>query len=268
MLKQRIITGLILTALAIALIFAVPTLWFLWITAAIMMIAAWEWSQLAGIKFFFLRLIYVALIAACMWGVRYLPIRPVLIVTCIFWLVSLYFILAYPKQSNYWSSIFVRCVMGIFVLVPSWLSVTLIRDASHGPQTLLFFLLLIWAADVGAYFAGKRWGKYKLLPAVSPKKTWQGLWGGLLLSFIVAVISVRLLQIDMASWILLLFMVILLNLYSVTGDLFESMLKRFSNVKDSGHILPGHGGVLDRLDSVTATAPLFLLIWILNINRF
>jgi phosphatidate cytidylyltransferase len=151
------------------------------------------------------------------------------------------------------------------MLLPTWVGAVGIRsmgiafDHSHGAELLLFILLLVWAADTGAYFAGKNLGKHKLAPKVSPKKTWEGVYGGLFLALAVMVAGIHLLQFDREQWLPLKGLTIIIVAYSVIGDLTESIFKRLTGVKDSGRILPGHGGILDRIDGVTAVLPISLL---------
>ncbi|MCP4411035.1 MAG: phosphatidate cytidylyltransferase, partial [Gammaproteobacteria bacterium] len=140
-------------------------------------------------------------------------------------------------------------------------------DFHRGSSLLLFSLCLVWAADTGAFIAGKAFGKHKLAPHVSPKKTWEGVAGGALLAILVAIVSSHLLSIPDKQLPGLALMVVIIVSYSVIGDLTESIFKRLAGVKDSGNILPGHGGVLDRIDGLTAVMPLCLLGYaILGIN--
>src|SRR5207302_1283767 len=120
-------------------------------------------------------------------------------------------------------------------------------------------LILIWAADTGAYFAGRAFGKHKLLPNVSPGKTWEGFFGAMLMTVIVMGFVVYFLNIPPNNWVPLFLLGFVTVIFSILGDLFESMLKRQAGIKDSGKILPGHGGILDRIDSLTSAAPIFAL---------
>lgn len=149
--------------------------------------------------------------------------------------------------------------MGVFTLAPCWLALIIIRSAENGAIILTFVLCLIWSTDIGAYFSGKWWGKTKLIPKVSPNKTWQGLYGGILLTIIVAVIGCIVFNISPLDWLIVVALAIVVAILSVIGDLLESMLKRQINIKDTGNYLPGHGGLLDRIDSLTAAVPIFLL---------
>ena len=132
-------------------------------------------------------------------------------------------------------------------------------DPQHGAELLLFVLLLIWAADTGAYIAGKSLGKTKLAPKISPKKTWEGVIGGMLLALLVLFVGFYLLHFSREQWLPLAILTVIIVAFSVVGDLTESIFKRLTGKKDSGRILPGHGGILDRIDGVLAVLPIALL---------
>jgi len=153
-------------------------------------------------------------------------------------------------------------VLGIALLCFMWVAIALIIHQPHGPWLLLFSIVIVALADIGGYVAGNLFGKHKLAPVVSPGKTWEGFAGGMILQcgLIAAVAPVLPSAIPIAALVAL---VIPVALYSVVGDLFESMVKRHSGVKDSGHLLPGHGGVLDRIDGLMAALPLFILLFLL-----
>ena len=151
------------------------------------------------------------------------------------------------------------------MLVPSWMALVSIRQQPDGDVFLLMLLLLVWGADIGAYFAGKTWGKKKLAPKVSPGKTMAGFWGGVGSCVAIAVGFVIYLELSVLDGFYLVVLSVIAGLASVLGDLFESMLKRQRGIKDSSKLLPGHGGVLDRIDSITAAAPMFVLgVHVLN----
>jgi phosphatidate cytidylyltransferase len=143
---------------------------------------------------------------------------------------------------------------GLLVLVPAWLALARLHAA--GPQWLLFLILLVVAADVGAYFAGRRFGNNKLAPRVSPGKTWEGVLGGFVAAALLAAVGVWWFKVDAPRFLALCIVVVVA---SIIGDLTESLFKRHAGLKDSGRLLPGHGGLLDRVDSVTAAAPVFLI---------
>jgi phosphatidate cytidylyltransferase len=155
-------------------------------------------------------------------------------------------------------------IAGVLVTLPCWASfVALHARPDHGPVLSLTLLVMVWLADSGAYFAGKRWGRTKLAPVISPGKTWEGVLGGIAVSAS-AVLLAGYWYSRSLEWTLVLAPVALLTvMFSIVGDLLESLMKRQAGVKDSGSIIPGHGGVLDRIDSLTAAAPIFLagLLW-------
>ncbi|MCL4792479.1 MAG: phosphatidate cytidylyltransferase, partial [Gammaproteobacteria bacterium] len=192
--------------------------------------------------------------AASYWLIpEWLDLAVVLWAALVWWLVALVWILRYPVPI----SPFAAGLAGILVLVPAWISlVSILQVAGQGPALLLLTLAMIWAADIGAYFAGRRWGRLKLAPRVSPGKTLEGVAGGLLGAVLTAGVGGSVLGLPLAA---MLPFGLCVAAISVVGDLTESMFKRSVGIKDSGRLFPGHGGVLDRIDSITAAAPLFAL---------
>ncbi len=242
-----------------------PTVYLSLMFGLIVLIGAWEWARLVGISAWPGRVIYLLLLASILWLVAELLSYQDYIIwffagVVLWWcLVSISLlrikqIECAPQRLSLFSA-----VAGFFVLVPAWAAIHSIHGSGDsGPMLTLFLLLLIWTADIGAYFAGHRWGRTKLAPVISPGKTREGLYGAMASSVVCAVaLSWWLGEWSLLPWLALLCLVTVL--LSVVGDLFESMFKRQAGAKDSGTILPGHGGVLDRIDSVTAAAPLFLL---------
>src|SRR5699024_8107179 len=266
MLKLRIITALVLVAIVLSALFGLGREWFALVAAAFFLAAAWEWSAWIGRLSLFSRGTWLVLVAGIMWAVEVLQLASWLQWAPLFWLFALVLVVRYPNGTGLWASVPVMALLGVLVIVPAWAAVVHIKDSGAlglaGPWALLFMLLWVWAADTGAYFAGRRLGKHKLAPSVSPGKTIEGLVGGALLSLAVVVAVHQFAPID-APLATLLLVVFITVLASVLGDLFESMVKRFRGVKDSGTILPGHGGMLDRVDSVTAALPVAvaLLSW-------
>lgn len=261
MLKKRLITAAILIPLFVGLVLILPPDLFCLLTGAFVLVGAWEWAYLMGLKSraqCFCYLFFIFLMQKLSLSL-YIP--AVLMVSAVWWLVALVLVMKYPKGSATWGKkIWWRGIMGVFVLVPAWIAVnSLFIFETHGPYLLLFFFVLIWGADSGAYFVGKRWGKNKLLPAVSPGKTRQGLYGALLTALCLTLAALWYFKFPYLVWPIALSLSLITVLFSVLGDLFESMLKRKVGLKDSGNILPGHGGVLDRIDSLTAAAPIFAL---------
>lgn len=184
----------------------------------------------------------------------------VLWASAFFWCTAIFFVLTYPRYV-FWNTVLARGLMGIFVLIPFVIALNVIRAFDDGSRVLLYLLLLIWLADTSAYFVGRRYGVTKLAPLVSPGKSLQGALGAcictLFFSAAVAFFYTHTLLQDQAMWFIGISLITVL--FSILGDLFESMLKREVGLKDSGTLLPGHGGILDRIDSLTAAAPIFLM---------
>ncbi len=260
MLKQRLLTAAILIPLFIFFVLKLSPQAFYILTDLIVLWGAWEWSFLMGLDSFPRSLIYPLVVMFVLFIAYLLPITLILYVALTGWLIAAYLVVCYPRKTRAWGQgMAVRGLMGLFVLVPCWLAVNFIRNSPNGIHIMLFLFALIWGADSGAYFVGKKWGKHKLLPQVSPGKTWQGLAGALLTTIIIALLGLLILKVPSAAWPIGLMWALLTVLFSILGDLFESMLKRQAGLKDSGRLLPGHGGILDRIDSLSAAAPIFAL---------
>ena len=263
MLKQRIVTAVVLGLLLLAVILWVPARAALMIFAVVMLAGAWEWSTFAQFPAMAARWLYVIFVALAMFAVwRYSQSEPqlhtVLFATLIWWAVAFAWIILAPAAHNRVTVL----ASGLLVLVPAWVAIAHLYleppagSSLAGPQLVLFLLLLVWAADIGAFFVGSRFGRTRLAPRVSPRKTWEGVLGGLAAALAIAVIGASWFHFRRAAFLSLCLAVVLI---SIVGDLTESMFKRYAGVKDSGSIFPGHGGVLDRIDSITAAAPTFLL---------
>lgn len=279
MLKQRIITALILAPLVIAGIFLLPFSFFVIALAAITLIGFWEWTQFVDTKS---RL--VAMVIPAMTLGLSLVIIPsdvtalstltdshhgILFVGGIWWLIASTLAITYPSSAKFWSaSPSLKYFFGLLTLIPFFWSILMLRAVNyienpyHGAKLVLLVCFLVWAADTGAYFSGKRFGKTKMAPAVSPNKTIEGLVGGALLAILITWGGATLMDIPFTSLSNLFIIAIITVIASVLGDLVESMFKRVSGIKDSGNILPGHGGILDRIDSLTAALPVFALLYL------
>ena len=262
MLKQRVITAVILAAILVFAIFKLPNSLLAMFFAAAALIGAWEWSVLIGLKNPVSKIFYVALIGAAMllaWYFIQPQYEKTLLMLVSLWWAGVVVLLALYKsgwlQSVWLKNLFV--LSGFIVLVPAWLALTSLRE--QGPETLMFLLALVWVADIAAFFVGKRFGKNKLAPALSPGKSREGVLGALLASVVMAIIGLQIFTFSKQASLYFIGLCALTALISVVGDLYESLLKRNAGVKDSGTILPGHGGVLDRVDSITAAAPGYLL---------
>ncbi|WP_339881718.1 phosphatidate cytidylyltransferase [Vreelandella maris] len=263
MLKQRIITAAWLAPLVLAGLFGLDGVAFALFTALIVLLGTWEWANLAGITRTAQRAQLVAGMAALMlmmWLIDAATSAWPLWLAAAGWLINLYWVTHYPAAGQQWQATSRRLAMGLWVLLPCWVGFNVLRES--GMAWLLFVLLLVWCADIGAYFVGRNWGKRKLAPRVSPGKSWEGVYGGLAATAILAVVFAVWLSLGMASSLTLILVTAVVTLTSVLGDLLESMLKRHRNIKDSSQLLPGHGGVLDRIDSLTAAIPLFALFYL------
>ncbi len=267
MLKQRVITAVVMAAVFIAVLFLCPPLVFAVFVGAVTVTAAWEWanlchltSALARIAYTFSIVAVAAALLALLHLTAWLQLQQILIVSCVWWALALLWIQGYPTSAVLWQSTWMRMAMGILVLIPAFLSLVHLRNSPNGHWLVIAVVLVVAAADIGAYFAGRRFGRHKLAPNVSPGKSWEGVFGGLLAvaALGIAFALSRDLRLD-----LVLVLAVPAAMVSVIGDLLESMLKRFRGIKDSGHILPGHGGVLDRIDGLVAAVPVFTLATII-----
>lgn len=265
MLKQRIITALVLLPIALVGFFLLEGAAFALFIGAVVSLGAWEWARLAGFAAQPLRVLYAGSVAALLFGLYQLPALAswVLLFGVVWWVVATVLVLSYPASSRYWPGVPGKLVIGLLILLPAWQGLVLFKQWPLANGLILAVMVLVWAADIGAYFAGKTFGKRKLAPQVSPGKSWEGLVGGLLTSLLIT-LAVGLYRGWLGSELLLgLAGATLVVLISVVGDLTESMFKRQSGVKDSSNLLPGHGGVLDRIDSLTAAVPVFaVLLWL------
>lgn len=265
MLKQRIVTALLLVLVLGVAALSLDAAGFAVFAALIVLAAAWEWAVLVesrpntGSRSLFIVVMAGAMVA--LWhGLPVSGLPWVLWVGVGWWLLALIGVCRYPKDANAWGRKPLLWLMGLLVLLPCWQALVWLRQV-EGLAGLFYVVAIVCLADIGAYFVGRAWGRRKLAPAVSPGKSWAGFWGGL--------VTVALLACMVWAWNVfphqtagvLLVATVLAALASVLGDLLESMLKRRIGIKDSGHWLPGHGGVLDRLDSLTAAAPVFALCW-------
>jgi len=264
MLKQRIITALILLPIALGGFFLLQGGDFALFIGLVVSLGAWEWARLAGLEAQPLRLAYAAMIAGALMVLHLMPdLAPwVLGASVIWWGLATWLVLTYPRSSELWASAACRLLIGVLVLLPAWQGLILLKHWSMGNWLILSVMVLVWAADIGAYFSGRAFGKRKLAPQVSPGKSWEGVYGGLAVSLAI-VVAVGLYR----DWSLGQVLIGVLGgalvvMASVIGDLTESMFKRRSGIKDSSNLLPGHGGVLDRIDSLTAAIPVFaVLLW-------
>lgn len=264
MLKQRVITALILLPIALCGFFLLEGTGFALFIGLVVITGAWEWARLAGFAAQPARVAYAALVAVLLFFMHVLPgLAPwVLGAAVLWWLLATFLVLTYPRTSEHWASAACKLVIGLLILLPAWQGLVLIKQYPLGNWLIMAVMVLVWGADVGAYFSGRAFGKRKLAPHVSPGKSWEGVYGGLLLSLLIAAVVGFVRDWTGVQLLLGLIGAAIVVFISVVGDLTESMFKRQSGIKDSSNLLPGHGGVLDRIDSLTAAIPVFaVLLW-------
>ena len=269
MLKTRLVSAAIMVPLVVAGVLYLPTAAVALTLALVMSIGLWEWGAMIPLGSMTARIAYPAGVAALMALAWIAPLErvlvPLLLLAVIWWLTALYWLVrpGFGAQLTPAVRVLKGCA-GVLVMLPCWASfVTLHAREDHGPLITLALLVMVWLADSGAYFAGRRWGRTRLAPVISPGKTWEGVLGGIVASAI-AVLLAGYWYSRSLEWTLTLVPVALLAvMFSIVGDLLESLMKRQAGIKDSGSIIPGHGGVLDRIDSLTAAAPMFLagMLW-------
>ena len=258
---KRIITALILLPLVIWAIFALSPLYFVLAVGLVLCLAAWEWASLMNLKKN--RILYVVLFVFCLILFLIIPSETILIISLFWWLTAFVLILTYPSHIAFWQKHVARKgFVGVLMIAPTIVGFKVLK-VDYGPWYILYCLLIIWTADITAYFVGRGIGRIKLLPTVSPGKTVEGVFGALIAGILLAFICQRLIfdqQVGMLKLILLTEATMVL---SIVGDLTESMFKRAAGAKDSGSLLPGHGGILDRIDGLVAAVPIFALgVWI------
>ena len=282
--KQRIITALILAPLAIAAVFFLPLQFFMLFCAVIYLLASREWGgfvdkKASGWVFYLFALVLggslILLPLDQVWvnGLINGSLSNLLLLAAGWWGISLLMVSSYPKTAFLWkNSKAVKSLFGLLTLVPFFWAMVLLRsvnihhDFYYGAELLMFVFLLVWAADTGAYFCGKKFGKHKLAPNVSPGKTIEGYLGGLMSSMLIAFFASIFFAVEADKMALFFAAAFITNIVSALGDLSESIFKREAGLKDSGNLLPGHGGILDRIDSLTAAVPVFAIIYLTWLN--
>ena len=263
MLRQRIITALIAGPIALACVFLLPHLEFSIFIALVLIVGAWEWANFAGFEQP-LRFAYAGLVAVLMGAAWFVEPNILLMVSVAWWLAAFGFVVTFPGSSDTWGSKPVVLLIGLVVLVTAFTALVELRRYEDHAYLICLLFFLIWGADVGAYFSGRALGKAKLAPSVSPGKSWEGVFGGQAAVVLLAILAHQLLELTRISLLAVVVIAVCAAAASVVGDLVESMVKRHRGVKDSGTLLPGHGGFLDRIDGITAAAPVLALGLILT----
>ena len=264
-LRQRVLTALVLAPLVIAAILWLPTIAFGSMLGLILLSGLWEWTRMIGFRKRRLRLIVVAVNAIAMLALHFLlPLSAwiwLIYLGVAWWLLALLWLKAFnfaeqPTTRN----LEIKILVGSLLILPAWgAGILLHAQVDWVPRWTLFLVVLIWVADICAYFAGRRFGQNKLAPRISPGKTREGVYGALLGCVLYAgVLAWWVLPVPSSTWPLFVALALVTVVFSIVGDLFESLIKRHANMKDSGSMLPGHGGVLDRVDSMLAALPIFV----------
>jgi phosphatidate cytidylyltransferase len=262
-LGQRVITAAVLAPLAVAAVLWTPTRVFSALLGAAFLLGLWEWARLAGLRSRPLRALLLALGAGSMLALSLADAREPLLTLVgaglLGWLLACLWLghfgfAAEPTPGHR----ALKLGAGVLLVLAAWAALVLLHGQPHGPWWTLYALALVWVADIGAYFAGRAFGRRKLAPSISPGKTWAGVWGALAAAALLA-LTAGFAGFGLQGWPLagLLLLTLVAVAFSIVGDLFESLLKRHAHSKDSGALLPGHGGVLDRIDSILAATPVF-----------
>jgi phosphatidate cytidylyltransferase len=266
----RVASAVVLAPLAIAALLWLPSPWLALAIATLMMAGLWEWTLLAGLDRPLPRVSYLVanalVMAALAWGSRgspdLVPLKVVSVAGAAWWLL----VPAWLAKFEFGSvpgptSRTVKLLAGSVSMIPAWCALVWLHHSDPvGPRWTLFAVAIVWAADTGAYFVGSRWGRRKLAPRISPGKSWEGVAGGLGATALLAVAAVPLLQVAWSKLPALVVVALATVAISVVGDLFESLLKRHASLKDSSDLIPGHGGILDRVDSLIAALPVFVVL--------
>ena len=283
-LKQRIITAVILLLCLFTATTLFPPFWFALFIAAVVLVASWEWGALIGLTDSKSRQAYLATMILMLIGaLLLLGLEPgtdgidlfralmVLSLGLVWWLIAWLMLFGYPDNAKQWNDKSKIGLMGLLALIPTWVGIVVLKYLLPSGFLVLGLVIMVAAVDVGAYFAGRAFGFRPLAPSLSPKKTWEGVWGGLATCCVVGALFVwgmhsYLFELNIWQIIVLLLSSLVITVFAVVGDLVESMLKRNSNLKDSGHILPGHGGILDRVDAILAVTPASVIILLLALQ--
>lgn len=271
MLKTRIITATILLAVLLPILFLLPPFYIGAFFLIALLAAAWEWSRMIAPQAKMAAWLYTAfclVIILFLLGMQAIAWQfSLLMMAVLFWFFIAPFILAKGMNLSLQTLKPFYSILGLIILPATWFALVFLREL--GLVFLLSSIALVWVADIGAYFVGKAFGKHKLAAQISPGKSIEGALGGLILCYLYAFLCVAYLPLGDTlfgawairfGWVLMFLMVTVLAAFSVFGDLFESQFKRLAGVKDSSHLLPGHGGVLDRVDALIPTMPIAALL--------
>jgi phosphatidate cytidylyltransferase len=260
MLLPRVLSAIVMAVLFVCAVFVLDISSFILSMAGVVLLAGWEWARLSGVRNQVGRILFAVSIGVLCFVVFHFNMQKIsLYAGPLLWILALYWVMRYPSVLV-WRHVLSRLLFGALVLVTTWSSLVVLKQSNDFVVWVLLLMGLIWGADSGAYFAGRAFGKKKLARFVSPGKSWEGVVGGLLLTQIGVVAFAALSGFVFSQWVILSLVALLTSSVSVLGDLTESLFKRHESLKDSSHLIPGHGGVMDRVDSLTAAAPIYVLL--------
>lgn len=287
MLKTRVLTALILIPIVVLITLFSPLILFAILSGIVFLLALKEWANLIGItKTYSGKKLFITYASSLAFSILFFFLLAMLTLLVIFfflfilhfffkfdlarpktyffwpayilglWCLPVIAIFIYPKGTKFYTQGKTGLAIGFMVILLAWFSLVLLQ--SFNPYLALYALVLVWVADTAAYFVGKKWGQFKLAPNISPGKTWEGLLASVLAGMILSLLAYHLFRFsfDIFAWLIFNMIVVL---FAAAGDLFESIFKRANNVKDSGNMLPGHGGILDRVDALLSAIPVFTM---------
>ena len=278
MLKQRIISAVILALCFVFVTTQSSEFVFSHIMTGTILVVSWEWASLLGLIKTEQKLGFVASVAATLVSLYFfldishdskeIDTDRVIIILCLglfFWVFSIFLLRGHPGNSKTWNHPSRIAIMGLMALVPAWCGIIQLKYLVAGGELILMVVIMVAVADIAGYFFGKAFGVVKFAPKISPNKTWAGVWGaatsGILVYFpIIWIFNNFILELSYFWRAIVLLLGLMVVFFSIVGDLLESMLKRNQNMKDSGSLLPGHGGILDRVDGLIAALPIFTLV--------
>lgn len=261
MFKLRLISIIILLPLVVAAILYLPNIYVAIASGIVFCGAAWEWLNMTVLKSSKIRFLLLALLVVVAINLLYLGLPVVWIywLALMCWTCGFIGVCYFPRGSDIWRQVMLQPFVGLIMFVPAWVAFNQIHaNYADGPIWVLLGCSLIWGADIGAYCAGKLWGNEKLIPNVSPGKTWAGFYGALVTGAVIMSVFYVWFKPEF-RYIYAIWLALLVVLFSVVGDLVESLIKRVYGFKDSGNIIPGHGGFYDRIDSMLAAFPIYML---------